>query len=132
MRLKNSLFFNSLLACSLSSFVLWAQDSSSADTPKSKNLPQILINDGPKCSEAKVEEGTAVIKGKPAASESAAKKNWDRACRKWQRHLRRLNANNVMIDDCGEPSSKAVSSTEDSREILFESKAIYKIKLGCP
>jgi len=128
MRLKNSLFFKSLFAGLFTSAVALSGESES----KSKFKPEILINESSKCADSKVEEGTAVIKGKASTTESGARRNWQRACRAWQRRLHHLNRQNLMIDDCGLPSAKTVSGTADTQEILFESRAIYKIKLGCP
>ena len=91
MRLKNWLYYKAVFIFFLGFSTLGAEpfgpfvgdvptDSNSDLYKESDSRPQILINEGPKCGDSKVEEGTAVIKGKVSSDEKKARNNWERAC----------------------------------------------------
>lgn len=81
-------------------------------------------------SEIRVESGSDMIIGDPEESVEAAHRSWKTACKAWKDDLQRLNRGNLMIRSCGQPRRR---SEKVQLKTLFtvESKATYKIKLGC-
>ena len=126
MRLKNSQFFNGLWAVG---FLLAAVagDSVKAESPK-KEAPHVIVNSpSPAAAQASMTEGMDSIVGEASPSVSRAYRNWKYACQEWKSELKKLNRGNLLFASCGK-----VAKRNEGPSVIYESRASYKIRVGCP
>ncbi len=111
------------MGLALSSMAAFSQTS-----PSKKEPPQVIVNSpAPAAAQVSVTEGTDAILGEASPSASRAFRNWKYACQEWKRELKKLNRGNLLFASCG----KVVRRNEGS-SVIYESKASYKIRVGCP
>lgn len=115
----------------LPSFVLAQSPSTVPSTPDQR----VIIVDTESKSNAInpapfVESGSDIIAGAPQENLKAAYRSWEEKCEIWKKDLDRLNGKNLLIRSCGSAKTRT-EKIQLATYYTVESKAEYKIKVGC-
>lgn len=94
-----------------------------------KKVPDVYIErQAPVNAQIKIVTGKASITGQPKRGKEKAFLAWERACQAWKHELKKLNKKNLLVANCGRPSSRK----EDKDYFLYYSNGDYKIKAVAP
>lgn len=94
-------------------------DSGTASSASEPTKPQVFV-----------ESGSSVIISTPKEDMRLAYKDWEEKCEAWKKDLKKNNGSNLLIASCGQANRR----TEKIKLVTYyviESKADYKIKIGC-
>jgi hypothetical protein len=116
-------------------WLIWVSLIGVSQTSTDSGQRVIVIDSGAKPQEpAKnqvfVESGSSVIVSLPNENMRSAYRDWEEKCAAWKKELKQNNGKNLLIASCGQ-ANRRTEKIQLTTFYVIESKADYKIKVGC-